>query len=67
MRYRFIISDYYGESHDNEFRFASDDAALLAASSLVTNTCFIRSVICYRLLANDSCGPIEYMDSFEYE
>lgn len=67
MKYRFLIQDFNGDSNDCEFRFASDDAALLAASSLVTNTCFIRSVICYRLLTNDSCGPIKYMDSFENE
>lgn len=67
MKYRFLIKDFNGDSNDCEFRFPGDCSARQAASSLVNDTYFISSVTLYRLLTDDSCGPIEYMDSFEYD
>lgn len=66
MKYRFLITDYDGDSSICDFRFPNDDAACEAASSMVDNISFVSSVACYRLLPGGNCECIEFMNKIEY-
>lgn len=66
MKYRFLITDYDGDSSACDFNFPNDDAAREAASSMVNNIHFVSSIALYSLLPDETCECIEFMNRIDY-
>lgn len=66
MRFRFLVKDYLGSSQHVEEEFISINRAKEWAKGKLINGYLVKSVTIYRLLTNDSCGPIRYIGEFRY-
>lgn len=67
MRYRFLLTNRDGASGSFEWSCESDSKAREMAASIVRDVTFIIDVTIYRLLTDDSCGPISYIGTCNRE
>lgn len=66
MRFRFLVKDYFGVSQSVEEEFINFNRAKEWAKGKLVNGYLVKSVTIYRLLTNDSCGPIRYIGEYKY-
>lgn len=67
MRYRFLLTNRDGETGSFEWSCESRSYAREMAARIVRNVTFIQEVTIYRLLTDDSCGPISYIGTCNRE
>ena len=58
MKYRFLLTNRKAETGSFECDLKSDPAAKRMAADIVHGVSFIQRITIYRLLTDDSCGPI---------
>ena len=61
MRYRFLVTNREGASGSFEWYYESDADAQNMATIIVLGVRWIRDITIYRLLTEDSCGPIVFI------
>lgn len=61
MKYRFLVTNHEGESDSFELILESDTSAQKMATIIVHGVRWIRDITIYRLLTEDSCGPIVFI------
>ena len=65
MKYRFFIVDYDNECHSIEKDFSSYQDALIQVRLFLSDVDSVMSIDLYRLMTDDSCGPIKWVGMFD--
>lgn len=61
MKYRFLLTNHVGAIGAFEWKLKTDTAARKMATNIYLGVPFVQEVKIYRLLTDDSCGPITFI------
>ena len=61
MKYRFLLTNREGRIGAFEWKLKTDTAARKMAGYIYLGVPFVKEVTIYRLLTDDSCGPITFI------
>lgn len=65
MKFLFLIVGYDNEYHSVEKDFSSYQDALVQVRLFLSDVDSVKSIDLYRLMTDDSCGPIKWVGMFD--